>query len=335
MAEAVQVYLDEVRGHLSRLIASGVLIEERVAPLSSRPDMFGTSDAIVYCPVDRELVVLDLKYGAGVFVEVEGNEQEMYYALGALRRIIAEHGSDVIDTITLVIVQPRAARGGDPVRRWSIPTAQLLAWSTKLEEAVDATEKPGAPLAAGSWCRFCPAQPVCPEVRRKVLETARVNFAAVPIEASQSLPAIPLPDENDPELIAKALNIIPLLNSWAREVEELAFRRLQRGEPVPGYKLVRKRANRRWRDPDGVAAELVQRDGLKSQDIFEMKLRGPAQLEKVKAIGKKWVAEHSEKPEGEPTLAPESDPREALPSGAAFVFAQAPALPEAVDPLFQ
>jgi hypothetical protein len=324
MAEAVQVYLDEVRGHLGRLIASDILIEERVAPLEGRPEMFGTSDAIIYCLVDGELVVLDLKYGAGVVVEVEENEQAMYYALGALRRIGAEHGFDLIHTVTLVIAQPRAARAGGPVRRWSLPAARLLAWGTTLEAAADATEKPEAPLAAGSWCRFCPAQPVCPEVRRKVLETAQVNFATVPVVVSGLLPAIPLPDESNPEMMSKALNIIPLLDSWAREVEGLAFRRLVRGEVVPGFKLVRKSANRRWADPAVVETELKKLGGVEPKDIYEMKLRGPAQLEKLKAIGKAWVKQHSVRPEGEPVVAPESDPREALPAGALTAFASAP-----------
>jgi len=87
MAEAVQVYLDECRR--VDVLPGDTLIEARIdlAPLNPPAPIFGTADFVAYIPGWHRLRVIDLKYGAGVRVEAEGNAQLKHYALGALLRL--------------------------------------------------------------------------------------------------------------------------------------------------------------------------------------------------------------------------------------------------------
>jgi hypothetical protein len=117
MADHVQLYVDYVRNLMNE--TKGVLaIEHRVHLKTLHPDLYGTCDAIVYEDFGT-LHVIDFKYGAGIPVEVEGNEQVMYYALGAL-----ELGD--FEKVVLHIVQPRAEHEAGPIRSWSTTPAVLV-----------------------------------------------------------------------------------------------------------------------------------------------------------------------------------------------------------------
>ena len=94
------------------------------------------------------------------------------------------------------------------------------------------------------------------------------------------------------------------------------------------FKLVRKRSARKWMDEKDVLRKLRNKRGVKKSDYIEESLRSPAQLEKVKAIGKDWVEKHCYKPEGGLTIAPMHDPRDAVAPPVLTDFASSP-LPEA------
>jgi hypothetical protein len=85
---------------------------------------------------------------------------------------------------------------------------------------------------------------------------------------------------------------------------------IERGQNVPGYKLVEGKSNRQWRDEEDAKAALGEE--LKVTDIFTKKLISPAQAEKKLGKGHQVVTQHSIKPEGKPALAPLSDKRPAL-----------------------
>lgn len=308
MAEAVQVYLDEVAHHLERLGGPGAVdahVEVHVQPIQGRDDMWGTTDCAIV-QAFGELVVIDYKHGSGVRVDPEYNDQCMFYGLGAMRAV---GGAADVSKVTIVVVQPRAYQDGDGVMRWETTPDELVQYGEVLRLAGDRTYEPDAPLVPGDHCRFCPAKGSCGALRRQVQEETALMFDAEPLPDDAS-PR--LPDPADPAQVARALRVIPAIDDWARAVEGMALRMAERGTRVPGYKLVRKRANRRWKDEALAERRLRRRQGVKVDDILTpRKLRSPAQVEKVKAVGKKWVERHAEKPEGGLTLAPESDRREA------------------------
>jgi hypothetical protein len=313
MIEAVQEYIDSVKKSYTEAGRDAVLhVEVRVKPLEDREDMYGTADAIVVEPFGQ-IWVHDLKYGKGVQVEAERNSQTMYYGLGAVREV---GGWQAVEDVELVINQPRA--GGE--RRFTIPSRELSEWGDTLRAAADRTRDPKAPLAAGDWCRFCPMAGNCPELNRKGLEIAQERFKAAPLPST--LPGAveaqgrELRVPSTPEEVSLALReLIPVLDIWARETEGQAQRLLERGVPVPGFKLVRKRANRQWADEPSVA-DMLALEGLTDDDMYEKSLRSPAQIEKITKLGKPKhrkdvVGKLTIKPEGGLTLADENDARPA------------------------
>lgn len=85
---------------------------------------------------------------------------------------------------------------------------------------------------------------------------------------------------------------------------------------VPGYKLVRGRKTRHWKNEEEFVEECI-RAGYSADTYSEVKLRSPAQMQKQ--LGKKEydavLSELVVETEGALTLVPESDKRPAADGG--------------------
>lgn len=271
MAEAVQVFIQAVLADYDE--KTDVLAVERRFDLSQfYPGMFGTCDAVVYKPATKRLVVYDLKYGKGYGVEVEDNPQLKYYGLGA----VTEEKVRPVSTVELVIVQPRAPHRDGPVRRWTIDIMDLIDWSSDLVKAARKTEDPSAPLVAGQHCTFCAAAGTCPQLRTRSLEVAKAAFSEHPTEWTP-----PAPETLTPEQVAAVLIRAEEVKDWISAVQAHAHAEAEAGRVLPGFKLVNKRAQRKWADETAVVKDMSSL-GMSPADIFEEpKPRSPAQMEKA------------------------------------------------------
>jgi hypothetical protein len=269
--------------------------------------MFGTADFVAYTPLTKTLHVVDLKYGQGVVVEVKGNPQLRYYALGAS---IAHPELD-IETVQITIVQPRVSHVDGPIRHEMIDYLDLIGWSSELFAAAQRTTEPDAPLNAGSHCRWCPARAQCPERQEHALAVAQQEFSVIEPARPFTPPAPQLiPDEQ----FFTMLGQLDVLDDWMRAMRERANDMLNRGEEVPGFKLVARRATRQWVDPVTVAQDLLAA-GNTDDEIYEPRdLKSPAQIEKL--IGKKKfkteLADAVFKKSSGLTMVPASDARPAV-----------------------
>lgn len=101
MFNHVMTYVGYVRAEAE---GHTLLIEQRVdySDVIGVPDSFGTADCIILA--GDTIKIIDLKYGMGVKVDAEENEQLMLYALGALE-VFGPVGD--FKKAKLVIVQPR------------------------------------------------------------------------------------------------------------------------------------------------------------------------------------------------------------------------------------
>jgi hypothetical protein len=313
MAEHVQTYVDTVRSDKEEL--KGDLLVEHSFDLSDLfMGLYGTNDAIVMVRYGK-LIVYDYKHGAGHAVEVVDNKQLLYYALGALKEFGPEYDFSEVE---LVIVQPRASHRGGSVRRWNVPVDYVYGFGEMLREAAIATTDPNAPLHPGDHCRWCPALAMCPAVSRKVQETALADFTAVP----QKMP--PDPKTLKVDQLQEVLKFADLVDNWIKAVQQHAEDLLKRGGSIPGYKLVQKRANRKWIQESEVIKTLKPKFG---QAIYaEPSILTPAQMEKM--IGKQngggmLVDTLCITPEGDVVMAPESDKRPAVPPPAITDFESA------------
>ena len=300
MAEAVQVYVSYVWEHCTTGYSNDRLwIEHRFDLSFVHPGLFGTADAVIWKADEQLLIVVDYKHGAGIHVKVEGNPQGLYYALGALLTMNLP-----AKRVRIVVVQPRCGAEGEKIRSWEIDAVDLLDFQADLIAYARATESPDAPLVPGEHCRFCPAAATCPALASRAQSVARLEF-------KQSLPY-------DPAQLKLALDSREAVKAWLKAVDEFAYAEAEAGRTPPGYKLVAKRANRKWRS-EGEAIEYLQDVlGVKPEVMFERSLKSPAQLEKV--VEAKMFADHVVKESSGHTLVPEDDKRPAVKVSAAAEF---------------
>lgn len=315
MLDNVRIYVDYV---FSLLDAKCKLYVEHGFDLSEvYPGAYGTNDAAVYNPKTKTLHVIDLKYGAGIYVSAKNNPQLRYYALGALLELQKE--GHEIQTVVMTIVQPRCTTIEGAARSETIDAIDLMEFAADLVMYAARTAEKNAPLKAGDHCRFCPAIIKCPEVQNVKQLVAKSEFAkTTPAEGS-----VP------PDALAKALKAIPILEALVKRIDAYAYQEARAGRSVPGYKLVEKRANRKWINETEVSLFL---GGLKvgDDDIFEpKKVRTPAQMEKKLPSHYSMLEKFVTKESSGLVLVPIEDKRPAFKPDAKKEFATA--LPAPVD----
>ena len=299
MAEDVQVYLDAVRQDLATDIAKGqgtprIFVEEKFTLSEIDEDAYGTTDCALLCCGEDLMRVYDLKYGEGIVVEVEENEQAMYYAVGIIEWMTNKRYT-IPSTVELVIAQPRIDHPDGFVRRWRISVDSLGEWAfTTLKKKIAATRAKAPALVVGEHCRFCPGKPVCPAIRGVFDELANGHPAAV--------------NELEDWELAERMERIPAARKFIGYLEDETFIRRSKGQDVPGWKIVHKKANRVWAEGSEEAVVAV----IGEDAAYTRKFRSPSQVEKLGKTGKKLAAEYAYKPETGLTLAPESDRREAV-----------------------
>jgi hypothetical protein len=251
------------------------------------PDVFGSADIVGR--IGDTAYIVDWKFGDGVAVDVEENPQLMFYAAAAMRTPAAQWAFEGAAKVELVIVQPPY------VKRWETTPRRIQLFEKELMQAVKVAQRPDAPLAQGDWCRWCAAKAVCP------IMTGAADRAVV--SALKNV---------DVASVSDHLKMADQLEGWIKEVRALAMQTLEAGLPVPGYKLVPKRAMRQWMD-EGKALDAMCDLGLDVKELTETKLLSPAQAEKVLKKHKLALpADHVVAVSSGNTLAPEDDPRPAV-----------------------
>jgi hypothetical protein len=262
-------------------------VETRVGFGELLPGVFGSTDFVGR--LGNRAVVLDWKFGDGVVVTAEENEQLMFYAAAAMRTDALAWAFDGATEIECVIVQPPM------IRRWVTTPERVKQFEQTLVQAVKQSQQPDAKLAAGEHCRWCAAKPVCPKMTGAVDRALMVQLKEI-----------------DVDTLGRYLKNADLLEDWIKDLRGLALQLLEKNLPVPGYKLVQKQARRKWTDESKAKQALLDM-GLKESVVVETSVMSPAQAEK--ALKKRWA----DLPEGlvksessGTTLASEDDPRPAV-----------------------
>lgn len=291
MVSAVQVYLD-VAYALEQ--ESDEFESEQHLDMNELVDgVHGTGDIIAYSEKTRRVTIADLKYGKGVAVEVEENEQLLTYAMGVAQR----YHNRGIEEVELVIVQPRAPHRDGPVRRWVTDVIGLYEHVAALQRAAVAVMDPAAPLVAGSHCQFCKAAGFCGALRDEVFN----------IMGTEQPEAYVMQDWQTEQT---ELNLI---SQWLKGRETYLHAEAVAGNTPPGAKLVAKRAFRKWIDSEAAGQALLDA-GAELDDIYEPPaLKSPAVIEKLLPKAKKAILKELARAESSGTvIAPLSDPRPAV-----------------------
>lgn len=265
-----------------------VLIEQRVDFSHWVEQGFGTADCIIIA--DGTLRVIDYKHGLGILVLADDNPQMKCYALGAL-----ELFDDIydIDQVSMTIYQPRRQN----ISTFEISKDDLYQWA-------DEVLKPTAKLAlagdgnflCGEWCGFCKAKNECRARAEANLALAQYDFKLPPLLTDTEIEVI--------------LSKVDELVSWASNIKEYALQQALPGKEWEGWKLVEGRSNRKYSN-EAAVIQTVEEAGF---EPYQKKLLGITAMQKM--LGKSRFDElltpYIEKPQGKPTLVPESDKRPAM-----------------------
>ena len=84
---------------------------------------------------------------------------------------------------------------------------------------------------------------------------------------------LPEPETLANDELGARLDHAQMIYDWYNKVRAEASARIDRGQYVPGWKLVAKRASRRWADPVGAVTELMRR-GLDPMSIMRIETIG-------------------------------------------------------------
>lgn len=237
------------------------------------PGAFGTID-ILGVTREGEMVVLDWKFGDGIFVDAEGSYQLQFYEACAYYSnsddivdfLYEDPDTILADKIILGIIQPRRNRDEETYRVWETDVDALEAFTARVVDAVEKGKDPNAPLRAGKWCWKCKAELICPERNKDIMAVDYVKPALMsPLDISQNL------------------EIADKVEGWIKTLRDYAHKEAERGVKIPGYKLVMKRGTRIYADKEAAERKLVRK--LKMAGAYEKKLISPAQAE-IK-LGKK------------------------------------------------
>ncbi|EBT2134973.1 DUF2800 domain-containing protein [Salmonella enterica] len=323
MVEAVGRYVDTVWA-LSQ--GNELLVEQHVdfSHIVGVEESFGTADGVIIA--GNELQIHDLKYGKGVRVDAEQNEQLQLYALGALEQFSMLYD---FDTVRLFIHQPRL----NHVSEWALTVEELQAFGERAQEAAasvivmfNIAECDGVnslPLEnftpGEKQCRFCKAKGgLCSAEAQARLNAVADDFVDLTQQVGEQLAdaaeRVPLLTN---EQLADIYSQVGLIESFCKAVCDRVSAELNAGHPVPGFKLVTgKQGNRAWSDEEAARALLKDQFRYKTEEVFDLKLISPTKAEKLikKASPRRWTKVEAliARADGKPTVAPESDPRPAL-----------------------
>lgn len=266
-------------------------IEKRVDFSSWVPGGFGTCDCILIH--GTTLSIIDLKYGKGVPVSAEKNEQLILYALGAYNAFSLIYD---IKKIEMNIVQPRL----NNYSSWEVDLTELLLWGDYFNvQSSKALSGNGELVPSAKACKFCKARDICSA-------RAENNLA---LESEIHLNPNEIPRDKLFEYISRGEDIA----KWVNDLKAYALNLCLSGEDVKGLKAVAGRTSRSWTNQDEALKKLID-GGIDEAIIFDKVPLTLAKLEK--ALGKEQfnnlVGDMVVTSTGKPTLVFENDKRPAI-----------------------
>lgn len=254
---------------------------EKQCQLPGIPGAFGTSDIIFR--TDKRSGIVDWKFGAGkpvsASVEEDGklraNSQLAFYARAGAHTLPAMFETDPEWPVDLYIVQPRSRALGpdDPIfTHYQTTMKELEAFRWKLVAAVAEATGPQPRCKAGPWCEFQPCRTICPAHTGPLLDLSKLDLKKAR-EAAQTAEGF-----DWGEFYSEFLALADSAEATIRELQAQAFSMLEAGHPVPGWKLVEKRASEFYVDPDGAKRHAIGLGAAVEDVMTEPELKSPAQL---------------------------------------------------------
>lgn len=256
---------------------------------------FGTVDYACYNPSDGTCHVIDFKYGQGVAVAAQDNEQLIEYAEG-IRELLSEQNL-YPQRYVLHIMQPRVYDG---ISAWVVTPQALRVEVARLHKLARETEtKPDHYNPGTKQCRWCVAKADC----LAYVSWVHGRYVDHLDEMDHLMREIKNNTLSDADLgvwIERFEEVHPAL----QKLKSLAYHRAVNGRKIPGKKLIKGKATYRC---DEQAVRFVL-GGLAEKPVGVL-----SKSELIKRIGRarfeQSVADYYTREEGRPMLVDASDPR--------------------------
>jgi hypothetical protein len=284
----------------------------------------GTADHVVCRP--GHMIITDLKYGKGIFVEAVNNPQARLYALGFFLKWDWLYD---FQTIEIRIGQPRLGNWGT----WTITRQELLDFGEYVRiRAKAAWSLHAMRRVSAKGCQWCKVKATCTANLVALENLAYAEFEMLQDEQGDedmsrakerlreeykmhTAASSRLTDED----MVRILEFRKPIEDWFKDINAQLELNAGKGHDIPGMKIVEGRSNRDWRS-QVKTAEHLEFLGLDKSDIYETKMRSPNQVEELLRKKAKLDRKSIEiamrgydyKPPGKPTLVKDSDPRRPL-----------------------
>ncbi len=319
MADHLQTGIDWVRQHTA---SPDVEIKVDLSPWL--PEQFGTCDTgwlhtqwfydtdTREQSTQRQLVISDLKYGAGEPVSAIENKQLRLYALGYWHF----KGRPNVDSVLMNIDQPRA--GG--MKYWEIPLKDLLAFGEEIKAVYAQIESGDVKFAPSQKaCRWCPVKDLpegCAARNKWLLDMLVEEFDDLEPAEPRLLDRESITPEKRWHIVKHAAAI----RAWLAKLHDDSLAAAMDGNPDPGSKAIDGDLGNRY-FPDKAKAETLLVSALGDDAYKPRELIGITEIEKKVKPGKRkkghpetWEALQAllDRPPGKPKLVPADHPGSAL-----------------------
>jgi hypothetical protein len=253
-------------------------------------DSGGTAD-VIGGSGKRTIHIVDWKFGKGVPVYVNKNEQLMTYLLGAAENIEA---LQKYKELWIHLAQPRF----DYYSSYQCPTEELIGLLNAIKNAIKSYDI----IAGEIQCFWCRGKTRCAEYEEYIRNHAAVVFKTNDIMKKNEISF---------KQMSKALAMEPLFKKFFKAIKD-EFQRLNSDQLAElNLKRVAGRSTRSYISEEQVVNYLCENYG-DIEDIYETpSLKSPAQMEKA-VKGLKKDPEFQKliiKPLGKPTIVSADDPR--------------------------
>lgn len=327
MAGHVNTYLQNVAEYAANAVEVFTEVRVPIEHITGEKGAGGTSDKVIIVKTadGYELQVHDLKYGMGVKVFAKDNPQGLIYLDGAREEYEPAYGE--FTKFRFVIHQPRLGH----LDEHDYTPAELAAFIEKAKRAAQHStnvlnnEKPGAyvhHLVAGQHCKdqFCRARAKCPKLAWFVSEAVGADFDVI-ADMGEDFPAVERFVPSDLKDLGVKLASTDIIEDWCKQIrarcerELLASNNAVEVQEALRYKLVQgKKGNRQWIDEQSII-DLLKKKRLKTEQIFDLSVKSPAEITKMLKDKPKWEREINElitQAPGKASVAPLDDKRDAL-----------------------
>lgn len=224
------------------------------------PQIWGTADVVMLDYYARKVHVVDWKFGKGIQVFAQNNQQGLAYLAGAAAEYQNFHD------FTFHIVQPTKKH----VDSFNITREDLEKHVEYVFKAtvVKCLDKNPKYFPSNEACQWCPAKVDCVARKEHNESIAKKIFFA-----KAKLPRVPK------EELAEILSMEKDIKAYLKDIKDYAFGQLKNNKGFPNFKLVKGRVSRTYINESEAYDWFKENTDIPTDELYTTKFKTPASIE--------------------------------------------------------